>query len=94
MADRFRETLARHITGAVIQPGDRDVIREALESRIDKDENRIKIEFGFKPDDSTRTKLKRSGFRWSPRNEAWQSYIHDYQLERAKQIVQEMPKND
>lgn len=61
---------------------------------IDKDENRIKIEFGFKPDDSTRTKLKRNGFRWSPRNQAWQSYIHDYQLERAKQIVQEMIKDD
>jgi len=61
---------------------------------VDKDENRIKIEFGFKPDQATRTKLKRSGFRWSPRNEAWQSYIHDYQLERAKQIVQEMPKDD
>ena len=45
MADRFRETLARHVTGAVIQPGDRDVIREALESRIDKDEDRTPFLF-------------------------------------------------
>jgi len=57
---------------------------------VDKDENRIKIEFGFKPDEQTRKKLKSQGFRWSPRNEAWQSYIHDYQLERGKKIIQEM----
>lgn len=54
---------------------------------VDKDENRIKIEFGYKPDEDTRTQLKRQGFRWSPRNEAWQSYIHDYQLEAGRKIL-------
>lgn len=36
--------------------------------------NRIQIIFGFKPDAEIRDKLKRNGFRWSPKNEAWQHY--------------------
>jgi len=51
---------------------------------INKDENRIMLYFPGKPDEETRTKLKRRGFRWSPRNMAWQSYINDYNLDFAK----------
>lgn len=38
-------------------------------------ENRIRIHFPGKPSDTLRTALKSSGFRWSPRNEAWQAYL-------------------
>lgn len=36
--------------------------------------NRIQIFFPGKPDEATRTRLKRSGFRWSPTEGAWQAY--------------------
>ena len=34
MANRFKEVLDRYNTGAVIQPGDRDKIREALSNQV------------------------------------------------------------
>lgn len=36
------------------------------------EENRLQIVFNDKPDEDTRVKLKGHGFRWSPRNSAWQ----------------------
>ena len=33
---------------------------------------RIRLIFDDKPDDKTRELLKSSGFKWSPKNNAWQ----------------------
>lgn len=41
----------------------------------DLDDNRIRIYFDGKPEESTRAILKRYGFRWSPRAGAWQRQI-------------------
>lgn len=38
-----------------------------------EDVNRVQILFGDKPDEETRRKLKANGFRWSPREGAWQA---------------------
>ena len=57
--------------------------------RIFTDENRVKIDFGFKPSEETRTKLKQNGFRWSPFNQTWQSFLKPHYIDRAVQIVQE-----
>jgi len=54
---------------------------------VNKSENRIMIYFPGKPDEETRTKLKRHGFRWSPRNTAWQSYIKQWNLDFAKKEI-------
>lgn len=54
---------------------------------VNKDQNRIMIYFPGKPDEEIRTKLKRHGFRWSPRNTAWQSYINQWNLDFAKEEV-------
>jgi len=35
-------------------------------------ENRLQIFFDDRPDEETRSKLKSHGFRWSPKNQAWQ----------------------
>lgn len=55
--------------------------------QLNKDENRIMVFFDGKPDVEIRTQLKRHGFRWSPRNTAWQSYINDYNLKWAKNEI-------
>lgn len=39
------------------------------------EQNRLQILFDEKPDEGTRAKLKSHGFRWSPRNEAWQRQL-------------------
>lgn len=38
---------------------------------------RLQLVFDGKPDPETRDVLKRSGFRWSPRNQAWQRQLTD-----------------
>lgn len=38
-------------------------------------ENRLQILFDEKPDEDTRAMLKQNGFRWSPRNSAWQRQL-------------------
>lgn len=39
------------------------------------EENRLQVFFPGKPDEETRTKIKRAGFRWSPTNGCWQAYL-------------------
>lgn len=51
-------------------------------------EARIRIEFGYKPDEETRTKLKRHGFRWSPRNQVWQAYIKQWNIDFARELLE------
>ena len=43
--------------------------------RFDKVENRLQLFFNAVPDVDERNKLKRRGFKWSPRNKAWQRMI-------------------
>ena len=45
---------------------------EGWTAESDLDENRIRIYFDEKPDEETRRILKGYGFRWSPKNTAWQ----------------------
>lgn len=46
------------------------------------EQNRLQIIFDGKPDEATRSALKSNGFRWSPRNNAWQRQLTD-NAERA-----------
>lgn len=54
----------------------------------DTEENRLQLFFKGKPDEETRSKLKHNGFRWSPFNGCWQSYLNNYQIRRSKEILQ------
>lgn len=50
-------------------------------------ENRLQILFDEIPDDGTRAALKSHGFRWSPRNKAWQRQLTDNAQRAAEQIL-------
>ena len=39
------------------------------------EQNRLQILFDSKPDEETRSALKSNGFRWSPKNQAWQRQL-------------------
>ena len=45
---------------------------EGWTAESDLDDNRIRVYFDGKPDEETRRILKGYGFRWSPKNSAWQ----------------------
>ena len=47
-------------------------------------DNRVRIYFGGKPDEATRTRLKSCGFRWAPTIGAWQAYRNPRSIETAK----------
>ncbi len=49
--------------------------------------NRVQILFDEKPDEETRRRLKGYGFRWSPREGAWQAQRTPVYLRWAKKIV-------
>lgn len=51
------------------------------------EENRLQILFDDIPDVETRTQLKKSGFRWSPKNKAWQRQNTANALYTAKKVV-------
>jgi len=54
---------------------------------FDKVDNRIRIIYDGKPDEATRSKLKGWGFRWSPKNSAWQRQITNNAIYAAKQVT-------
>ena len=62
--------------------------KDGISFEVNKSENRVMIFFPGKPSEEIRSKLKRHGFRWSPRNMAWQAYIKQWNIDFAKEIVQ------
>lgn len=50
-------------------------------------DNRVRIVFPDKPDDSTRAALKRAGFRWAPSNGAWQRHASNAAWYEARRIA-------
>lgn len=51
------------------------------------EQNRLQIIFDGKPDEETRAALKSNGFRWSPRNQAWQRQLTRNAEYAARQIL-------
>jgi len=57
-----------------------EIVRNAVE-------NRLQILFDDKPDEDTRAALKANGFRWSPRNQAWQRQLTDNAESAARRVL-------
>ncbi len=54
---------------------------------INNEADRLQFFFDEKPDEAVRTILKKSAFRWSPKNKAWQRKITRNALSDAKQFI-------
>lgn len=51
---------------------------------------RLQLIFDGKPDEATRTVLKKNGFRWSPKNNCWQRQLTDNAKYSLKRIIKEL----
>lgn len=51
------------------------------------EQNRLQIIFDGKPDEETRAALKANGFRWSPRNQAWQRQLTSNAVRAARRAL-------
>lgn len=51
---------------------------------------RVQLIFTGKPDDDTRALIKSYGFRWSPRNKAWQRQLTTNGQRAARQLMREL----
>ena len=82
LAERMREKLK-----AVQSQGSKEVLFEGGTLVWNYGEDRLQILFDRIPEDSRRKELKSAGFRWSPRNKAWQRQLTANALCAAKRVL-------
>lgn len=62
---------------------------------VENTENmRIQLKFDGKPDEATRATLKGNGFRWSPKEGAWQRQLNNNGRYAAKNVLQKLKDKD
>lgn len=76
--DRREQQAAEPQTGTAFDGG--QIVRNI-------DLNRLQILFDAIPDADTRAALKQNGFRWSPKNQAWQRQLTDNAERAARQVL-------
>lgn len=54
---------------------EREIVVNGVRVIQNTEENRLQLVFEGKPDDETRAFLKKNGYKWSPRNSAWQRQL-------------------
>ena len=56
--------------------------------------NRLHLLFDEKPVDEVRRLLKSNGFRWSPRESAWQRHLNDAGRQAARIVLEKLQKDE
>jgi len=64
-----------------------ETIINGIKLCINAEANRVQVIFPNIPDEAIRSKLKHSGFRWSPSEGAWQRFISNSAIWSAKNIL-------
>lgn len=82
---RTRDRIAKLEAAKAAAPVETE--RNGYTYREDNEIMRVQFLFDGKPDDETRDLLKRNGFKWSPRNSAWQRQLTDNGRRAARQIM-------
>ena len=59
-----------------------------------KEDKRLQLKFPGKPDETTRSLLKSNGFRWSPREGAWQRQLTGNAEYSLKRVVEKLKANN
>jgi len=86
---RYRKRLAALATAAAAPVADA-ITGDGFEVSEDRDDNRLRIVFDGKPDQATRTLLKRHGFRWAPSVGAWQRQLNNGARYAAECVLREL----
>lgn len=60
------------------------------EVRYDKTDNRLRIFFDNIPNEETRNILKSNGFKWSPKNKAWQRQLTPQAISRTRYLFKDI----
>lgn len=67
--------------------GTKDIEYEGATIHENYEQKRLQILFDDIPDEKIRTELKKRGFRWSPKNKAWQRALNSNGMYHAKAVL-------
>lgn len=67
---------------------------EGLKVVEDTNDMRIRILFDEIPNEETRTTLKQNGFKWSPKNSAWQRQLTNNGIYSTKKLLNELKEKN
>ena len=86
----LKAKIARH--EAMAEKEDKVLEFEGFEVELDYGEERLRIRHHEKPDMETIRELKSNGFRWSPKNKAWQRQLTSNAVYAARRVLNLTPE--
>ena len=86
----LKAKIARH--EAMAEKEDKVLEFEGFEVELDYREERLRIRHHEKPDAQTIQELKGNGFRWSPKNKAWQRQLTSNAVYAARRVLNLTPE--
>lgn len=86
----LKAKIARH--EAMAEKEDKVLEFEGYDVELDYQEERLRIRHHEKPDAQTIQELKGNGFRWSPKNKAWQRQLTSNAVYAARRVLNLTPE--
>ena len=86
-SQRQRVETAKKVEAINSNLGGEDMELAGVTISLDKEDNRIRLYFPGKPSDFVRGLMKKHGWKWSPKNNAWQRQLTDRAINDAKYII-------
>ena len=86
----LKAKIARH--EAMAEKEDKVLEFEGFEVELDYQEERLRIRHHEKPDAQTIQELKGNGFKWSPKNKAWQRQLTSNAVYAARRVLNLTPE--